>query len=130
MSNESADKYYITRAFELAALGRGQVEPNPEVGAVLVKDGKIVGEGFHEIFGGPHAEINAISNAGEAAQGATLYVTLEPCNHFGKTPPCTDAIIRAGIVEVIYAATDSNTVAGGGAERLATAGVSVRLLNR
>src|SRR5436190_19622441 len=84
---------WMLRALELAERGRGFVEPNPLVGAVLVKNGCLIGEGWHKRFGEAHAEINALRQAGEAAQGATLYVTLEPCCHFGKTPPCTDAII-------------------------------------
>ena len=116
----------MARAFELAKLGHGRVEPNPTVGAVVVKDGQVVGEGYHEQFGGPHAEVNAIKVAGELARGATIYVTLEPCNHFGKTPPCTDAIVHAGIVEVVYAEEDKNPVAGGGAVKLRENKISVR----
>lgn len=126
MSNSPQDKQYMNRALELAAKGRGRVEPNPTVGAVLVRDGIVVGEGYHEYFGGPHAEVNAISSAGEQARGATLYVTLEPCNHFGKTPPCTDAIIAAGIAEVIYGEADQNPLASGGAERLKASGIITR----
>lgn len=117
----------MERALELAARGMGQVEPNPTVGAVLVREGKIVGEGYHEYFGGPHAEVNAINSAGELARGATLYVTLEPCNHFGKTPPCTDAIIDAGIKEVVYGEVDRNPLASGGAAKLEAAGVKTRV---
>jgi len=97
----------MTRALALAARGRGRVEPNPMVGAVVVRDGEIVGEGWHQVFGGPHAEPNAIADAGaEACRGADLYVTLEPCTHHGKTPPCTDAILAAGIARVFVAAID------------------------
>lgn len=87
----------MERALELALRGQGSVEPNPMVGAVVVHDGQAVGEGFHTRFGGPHAEIESLRAAGEKARGATLYVTLEPCCHHGKTPPCTEAIIAAGI---------------------------------
>ena len=86
--------------------GLGSVEPNPMVGAVVVRDNHLVGVGHHERFGGPHAEINALEQAGEGARGATLYVTLEPCCHFGKTPPCTDAILAAGIARVVVAMGD------------------------
>src|SRR5262249_51037498 len=91
---------HMRRALELAERGRGHVERNPLVGAVLVRDGVVVGEGFHERFGGPHAEVNALAQAGEKAHGATLYVTLEPCCHHGKTPPCTDAVLRTGVTRV------------------------------
>src|SRR5271156_3877977 len=94
------DEIWMRRALELAERGRGHVEPNPLVGAVLVRDGKLLGEGWHRKFGGPHAEVEAIRAAGDC-RGATLYVTLEPCCHHGKTPPCTDAILRAGIGRVI-----------------------------
>src|SRR5258708_40290768 len=90
-----SDLTHLTRALELAARGRGWVEPNPLVGAVVVRDGVVVGEGWHEKFGQAHAEVNALNQAGELARGSTLYVTLEPCCHFGKTPPCTEAVIRA-----------------------------------
>jgi diaminohydroxyphosphoribosylaminopyrimidine deaminase/5-amino-6-(5-phosphoribosylamino)uracil reductase len=91
------DSRHMQRALALALRGQGSVEPNPMVGAVVVKDGQAVGEGFHARFGGPHAEVEALRAAGEKARGATLYVTLEPCCHHGKTPPCTEAIIAAGI---------------------------------
>ncbi|MEW5917349.1 MAG: bifunctional diaminohydroxyphosphoribosylaminopyrimidine deaminase/5-amino-6-(5-phosphoribosylamino)uracil reductase RibD, partial [Gemmatimonadota bacterium] len=105
----------------------GHVAPNPMVGAVVVRDGEIVGEGYHEVWGGPHAEVNALSAAGEKARGATLYVTLEPCAHTGKTPPCTDAILAAGIRRVVAAAADPNPTARGGAKKLRKAGVEVTL---
>ena len=111
------------RALELAARGWGRVHPNPLVGAVLVRDGAVVGEGFHEEYGGPHAEVVAIREAGERARGATLYVTLEPCNHHGKTPPCSEAVAEAGIARVVYAVADPNPRAGGGSARLAALGV-------
>jgi diaminohydroxyphosphoribosylaminopyrimidine deaminase/5-amino-6-(5-phosphoribosylamino)uracil reductase len=122
---ESAD-VWMRRALELAERGRGFVEPNPLVGAVVVRDGQLVGEGWHQRFGEAHAEIHALAAAGEAARDATLYVTLEPCCHYGKTPPCTDAILRAGIRRVVAAMPDPfPAVAGKGAELLRQAGVTV-----
>ena len=115
----------MRRALELAQLGWGRVQPNPLVGAVVIRDGVIVGAGHHQQYGGAHAEVEALRAAGAAARGATLYVTLEPCAHHGKTPPCVDAIINAGIATVVYAAVDPNTSARGGAERLRAAGVAV-----
>src|SRR6476659_6167665 len=97
------DEIWMRRALDLAGRGRGHVEPNPLVGAVLVRDGVVVGEGFHERFGAAHAEVNALATAGDAARGATAYVTLEPCCHFGKTPPCTDALLRARVGRVVAA---------------------------
>ncbi len=111
-------------ALASAEKGRGAVEPNPLVGAAVVRDGRIVGIGHHERFGGPHAEINALVAAGDAARGATLYVTLEPCCHFGKTPPCTDAIIAAGIGRVVAAIRDPfPQVDGGGLSLLTAVGI-------
>src|SRR5437764_13856206 len=101
-----ADESWMRRALELAERGRGSVEPNPLVGAVVVRDGRVVGEGWHQKYGEAHAEVNALAAAGDAARGATLYVTLEPCCHHGKTPPCTDAIRAAGIVRVVAALRD------------------------
>jgi diaminohydroxyphosphoribosylaminopyrimidine deaminase / 5-amino-6-(5-phosphoribosylamino)uracil reductase len=122
------DTHWMLRALDLAERGRGYVEPNPLVGAVVVRDGKIVGEGCHERFGGPHAEIHALRTAGETARGATLYVTLEPCCHQGKTPPCTDALIQAGITRVVAAMADPfPQVAGCGAAQLRAAGIAVEL---
>src|SRR5262245_19515312 len=122
------DAHCMQRALELAERGRGHVEPNPLVGAVLVRDGKVVGEGWHQKFGGPHAETHAIEAAGEAARGGTLYVTLEPCCHHGKTPPCTDALVEAGIARVIGAMADPfPQVAGRGAAQLRAAGIAVEL---
>jgi diaminohydroxyphosphoribosylaminopyrimidine deaminase / 5-amino-6-(5-phosphoribosylamino)uracil reductase len=115
----------MRRALALAHLGWGRVHPNPQVGAVVVNGGRVVGEGYHAEYGGAHAEVAALRAAGDAARGATLYVTLEPCAHHGRTPPCTDAIRAAGIAEVVYAADDPNTRAGGGAARLREAGVRV-----
>jgi diaminohydroxyphosphoribosylaminopyrimidine deaminase/5-amino-6-(5-phosphoribosylamino)uracil reductase len=118
----------MTQALALAERGRGHVEPNPLVGAVLVRDGRLVGEGWHQRYGQAHAEVNALAAAGEAARGATLYVTLEPCCHFGKTPPCTDAVIRAGVARVVAAMSDPfPQVAGQGAEQLRRAGISVEV---
>ena len=112
-------------ALELAERGWGRVHPNPLVGAVVVRDGATVGEGYHREYGGAHAEIEALADAGNAARGATLYVTLEPCSHHGKTPPCTDAIIRAGIATVIFGANDPHPEARGGADILRRAGINV-----
>lgn len=117
---------YMQRAIDLAEKARGFTYPNPLVGAVLVKNGKIVGEGYHKKAGTPHAEINAISDALGNAMGATLYVTLEPCSHYGKTPPCAKAIIRAGIKEVFVAMEDSNPLVNGkGIAMLKEAGIIV-----
>src|SRR4051794_38500496 len=108
----------MRRALELAQRGRGSVEPNPMVGAVLLDaQGEKVGEGWHEKFGGPHAEVNAFAQAGEHARGGTLYVTLEPCCHFGKTPPCSKAVIAAGIRRVVVAMRDPFTKVDGGGIR-------------
>jgi diaminohydroxyphosphoribosylaminopyrimidine deaminase/5-amino-6-(5-phosphoribosylamino)uracil reductase len=116
----------MRRALELAERGRGAVEPNPLVGAVIVRDGRIVGEGWHERFGQAHAEVNALHSAAEASRGAALYCTLEPCCHQGKTPPCTDAILRAGIARVIAAMLDPfPQVAGQGLAQLRAAGLEV-----
>lgn len=118
----------MRRAIELAERGRGHVEPNPLVGALVVRDGHNVGEGWHAKFGQAHAEVNALAAAGDAARGATMYVTLEPCCHHGKTPPCTDAILRAGVARVVAAMPDPfPQVAGQGAARLRSAGVIVEL---
>ena len=113
-------------ALEEAKKGIGRVSPNPAVGAIIVKDGKIVGRGYHKKAGTPHAEVNAIRDAGQLAKDATLYVTLEPCNHTGRTPPCTEAIIRAGITGVVIGMLDPNPhVIGGGANFLTTQGVAI-----
>ncbi|MFW6284725.1 MAG: bifunctional diaminohydroxyphosphoribosylaminopyrimidine deaminase/5-amino-6-(5-phosphoribosylamino)uracil reductase RibD [Desulfosalsimonas sp.] len=113
-------------ALELAEKGAGCTSPNPMVGAVIVHDGQIIGRGWHEKAGGPHAEVNAIADAGNRARGATMYVTLEPCNHQGRTPPCTKAILEAGISRVVCAMADPNPeVAGGGARFLADRGIDV-----
>src|SRR5437588_13023764 len=111
-----SDYLWMQRALELAARGRGYAEPNPLVGAVLVSDGQLVGEGWHQRYGEAHAEVHALGGAGAAAHGATLHVTLEPCCHHGKTPPCTDAILRAGVARVVAAMPDPfPQVAGQGA---------------
>jgi diaminohydroxyphosphoribosylaminopyrimidine deaminase / 5-amino-6-(5-phosphoribosylamino)uracil reductase len=123
---DGIDIGYMHAALRLAEKGWGNVHPNPVVGAVVVVDRQVVGEGYHRFFGGPHAEIEALNAAGAAARGATLYVTLEPCSHFGKTPPCTDAVIKAGIARVVYGAADPNPAAGGGAEVLRQAGIEVK----
>jgi diaminohydroxyphosphoribosylaminopyrimidine deaminase/5-amino-6-(5-phosphoribosylamino)uracil reductase len=113
-------------ALRLAARGRGRTSPNPPVGAVVVKGGRVVGQGWHRAAGLPHAEVNALQAAGRAAKGATLYVTLEPCNHHGRTPACTGAVLEAGINRVVYGQNDPNPrVAGGGAATLAAAGIEV-----
>ena len=113
-------------ALTLAVKGRGYTSPNPMVGAVVVKDGRVVGSGYHRRVGGPHAEVNALTAAGDAAKGATLYVTLEPCNHTGRTPPCTRSITRAGIKRVVTAMQDPNIdVAGGGNDFLKQQGIEV-----
>ncbi len=116
----------MRRAIQLAERGRGHVEPNPLVGAVIVRDGQLVGEGWHQKYGQAHAEINALAQAGAAARGATLYVTLEPCCHHGKTPPCTDAVIQAGLGRVVAALEDPfPQVAGQGAALLRAAGIPI-----
>ena len=123
-----SDEGYIERAVALAERGRGMVSPNPLVGAVVVSaDGRVVGEGWHEGSGRPHAEVVALREAGEAAIGSTLYTSLEPCNHFGRTPPCTRAIVEAGIARVVAAMRDPNPVVdGGGFDELRSSGVAVR----
>ena len=119
----------LERALELAERGRGTTHPNPVVGAVVVRDGEVVGEGWHERYGGPHAEKVALQAAGEAARGATLYVTLEPCSHHGRTPPCVDAVLEAGIARVVAGALDPHPEHGGGLDRLREAGVEVEVVD-
>ncbi|HEX7254986.1 MAG TPA: bifunctional diaminohydroxyphosphoribosylaminopyrimidine deaminase/5-amino-6-(5-phosphoribosylamino)uracil reductase RibD [Gaiellaceae bacterium] len=116
---------HLARALELAERGRGTTQPNPVVGAVVVRDGDVVGEGWHERRGEPHAEVLALEAAGEQARGATLYLTMEPCSHHGSTPPCTEAVIAAGVSRVVAGSLDPNPKAGGGLERLREAGVAV-----
>src|SRR5205807_3625529 len=119
----------LERALELAERGRGTTHPNPVVGAVVVRDGEVVGEGWHERKGGPHAEVVALTAAGERARGATLYVTMEPCGHHGTTPPCTEAVLRAGVARVVAGSLDPNPEAAGGLELLRAAGVEVEHLD-
>ena len=120
------DQDYMKRAIELAKKGEGWTNPNPMVGAVIVKDGRIIGEGYHARCGELHAERNAIASLTESAEGATLYVTLEPCCHYGKTPPCTEAILEQKIKKVVIGSRDPNPkVAGKGAKILRDAGVAV-----
>jgi len=116
---------YLARALELAERGRGTTHPNPIVGAVVVREGEVVGEGWHERKGEPHAEVVALEAAGERARGSTLYVTMEPCTHHGSTPPCTEAVLAAGVAHVVAASLDPNPEAGGGLEELRRAGVEV-----
>ncbi|WP_199564678.1 bifunctional diaminohydroxyphosphoribosylaminopyrimidine deaminase/5-amino-6-(5-phosphoribosylamino)uracil reductase RibD [Parvularcula marina] len=120
------DTAHILRAVALAERAAGRTSPNPMVGCVIVKDGEVIGEGWHQGPGTPHAEPAALAEAGDAARGATAYVTLEPCNHYGNTPPCSEALIAAGVAEVVYAAADPNPLAAGGADRLRAAGIRVR----
>jgi diaminohydroxyphosphoribosylaminopyrimidine deaminase/5-amino-6-(5-phosphoribosylamino)uracil reductase len=120
------DEYFMKMALYLAKKGRGYTSPNPMVGAVIVKDGEVKGRGYHRSIGEAHAEVNAIDAAGSGARGATLYVNLEPCNHTGRTPPCTRKILEAGIKRVVFAMEDPNTVAGGGAALLKKHGVEVQ----
>jgi diaminohydroxyphosphoribosylaminopyrimidine deaminase / 5-amino-6-(5-phosphoribosylamino)uracil reductase len=119
------DSEYIRRALANAEKGWGQTAPNPMVGAVVVSGGEVVADGWHRTFGGPHAEVEALRVAGARARGATMLVTLEPCTHHGKTPPCTDAIIAAGVKRVVIAARDPNPRARGGVETLRAAGIQV-----
>jgi diaminohydroxyphosphoribosylaminopyrimidine deaminase/5-amino-6-(5-phosphoribosylamino)uracil reductase len=119
------DEHFMKMALALAKRGQGYTSPNPMVGAVIVKDSKVKGRGYHQSFGEAHAEVNAIEDAGSLAKGATLYVNLEPCNHTGKTPPCSLKILEAGIKRVVIAMEDPNTIAGGGAVFLEEHGVEV-----
>ena len=120
------DQYYMAKALRLAKKGLWTTDPNPRVGCVIVHDGKIVGEGWHQEAGEPHAEINALSQAKDKAKGSTCYVTLEPCCHHGRTPPCTDALIKAGVARVVVAMTDPNPlVSSKGIEQLLKAGIIV-----
>ncbi|XOD70301.1 MAG: bifunctional diaminohydroxyphosphoribosylaminopyrimidine deaminase/5-amino-6-(5-phosphoribosylamino)uracil reductase RibD [Sodalis sp. (in: enterobacteria)] len=121
------DEFFLARAFELARRGRFTTDPNPNVGCVIVRDGCILGEGYHQRAGDPHAEVHALRMAGHASRGATVYVTLEPCSHHGLTPPCVDALIEAGVVRVVAAMADPNPqVAGSGFKRLQQSGIEVR----
>lgn len=120
------DEYYMTKAIALAKKGRGKVNPNPMVGAVIVKNGQIIGEGYHKAYGLGHAEVNAFSTCKESAEGATLYVTLEPCSHYGKTPPCVERVIKEKVSRVVVGSLDPNPlVAGSGISKLKAAGIAV-----
>ncbi len=120
----AADHAHMARALQLAARGLFTTSPNPRVGAVIVQGGTVVGEGWHERAGTPHAEVHALQQAGEAARGATVYVTLEPCSHHGRTPPCAEALVKAGVARVVAAMRDPNPlVAGGGIDMLTLAGI-------
>ena len=119
------DEHFMRMALDLARKGQGYTSPNPMVGAVVVKDGEVIGSGYHHAVGLAHAEVNAIEDAGAQAKGATLYVNLEPCNHTGRTPPCTRKILDAGLKRVVAAMEDPNTKAGGGAELLRKHGIEV-----
>ncbi|MGK2953716.1 MAG: bifunctional diaminohydroxyphosphoribosylaminopyrimidine deaminase/5-amino-6-(5-phosphoribosylamino)uracil reductase RibD [Thiobacillus sp.] len=124
----AADHAHMARALQLAARGLYTTSPNPRVGCVIVKDDRIVGEGWHERAGTPHAEIHALKAAGDAARGATVYVTLEPCSHHGRTPPCAEALVNAGVARVVAAMTDPNPlVAGGGIAMLTLAGIQAEI---
>lgn len=123
---KSIDKFFMNMALELAERGRGFTSPNPMVGAVVVQNSDVIGTGYHKCAGGPHAEVNALNDAGELAKGATIYVTLEPCNHTGRTPPCTQKIMDSGIARVVVAMKDPNPdVTGGGIEFLREKGIQV-----
>ncbi len=127
MMTTDSDHAYMSRALQLAERGLFTTDPNPRVGCVLVRDGVIVGEGWHERAGEPHAEVLALHAAGDRVRGATAYVTLEPCCHQGRTPPCADALIAAGVAEVVVAMQDPNSlVAGGGLAKLQAAGIQTR----
>ncbi|HSO06534.1 MAG TPA: bifunctional diaminohydroxyphosphoribosylaminopyrimidine deaminase/5-amino-6-(5-phosphoribosylamino)uracil reductase RibD, partial [Pelomicrobium sp.] len=124
----AADHVHMARALQLAARGLCTTNPNPRVGCVIVKDGHVVGEGWHQRAGTPHAEIHALQAAGESARGATVYVTLEPCSHHGRTPPCAEALVQAGVGRVIAAMGDPNPlVGGGGIAMLTLAGIEARV---
>lgn len=121
------DHRFMARAIEIAALGLFTTTPNPRVGAVIVREGEVVGEGWHRRAGEPHAEVIALGQAGDRARGATVYLTLEPCSHFGRTPPCAEALVQAGVRRVVAAMEDPNPrVNGRGLERLRAAGIEVR----
>jgi diaminohydroxyphosphoribosylaminopyrimidine deaminase/5-amino-6-(5-phosphoribosylamino)uracil reductase len=126
MSAQAEDLRHMARALELAARGLYSTDPNPRVGCVIAGGGRVLGEGWHERAGGPHAEAMALASLGGVARGAAAYVTLEPCCHTGRTPPCADALVAAGVMRVVYAVRDPNPrVNGGGAARLAAAGIEV-----
>jgi diaminohydroxyphosphoribosylaminopyrimidine deaminase/5-amino-6-(5-phosphoribosylamino)uracil reductase len=122
---DEPERALLERAVELGRRGWGRVHPNPLVGCVLTRDGEVIAEGWHEEYGGPHAEVNALGRVAGHAHGATAFVSLEPCRHHGKTPPCTDALIQAGVRRVVYGAADPGSDSGGGAEALRAAGIEV-----
>jgi len=122
------DESYIRLAVEIAKKGMGNVSPNPLVGCVIIKNDRIIGAGYHERYGGPHAEINAINSAAENVEGSTLYINLEPCSHYGKTPPCTDRLIECKIKRVVIGTMDMNPlVSGDGIKKLKAAGIEVKV---
>ncbi len=122
------DERYMAEALDLARLALGRTSPNPMVGCTIVKDGRVVGRGYHLKAGTPHAEVHALAQAGEDARGATLYITLEPCSHHGRTPPCADAVVRSGVARVVAAMSDPNPkVAGRGLSRIRQAGIEVEV---
>ena len=125
MSLSESDREWLLEAASLAGRGWGRVQPNPMVGCILTRDGERVGEGWHAEYGGPHAEVNAIRSAGDAARGSTAYVSLEPCNHHGQTPPCSEALLNAGVTRVVFGVADPGEETGGGGALLAQAGVEV-----
>ena len=128
MSPKATDKTYMQRALDLAQLGRGRVSPNPMVGCVIVKDGVIIGEGYHQNYGGPHAEVHAVRSVGDSEKlvGSTVYVTLEPCSHYGKTPPCADLLIEMKVGRVVIGSNDPyEEVNGRGVRKLESAGIEV-----
>ena len=128
MDKNIDDIYYMNKALELARLGEGRTSPNPLVGAVIVKEGRIIGEGYHGYYGGNHAEVEAINNAIESVEGATIYVNLEPCSHYGKTPPCATRLVKEGVGRVVVAMCDPNPkVAGKGIEILRESGIEVEV---
>jgi len=128
MNREPSDDTFMREALRLAGKGRGWTSPNPMVGAVVVQQGVIVGRGYHERVGGPHAEVNALREAGAGAAGGVLYVTLEPCNHHGRTPPCTQVVVTSGVSRVVIGMADPNPhVQGGGADYLRSRGIIVEM---
>lgn len=128
VKSNNLNEYYMKIALKLAKCGGENVSPNPLVGAVIVKNGKIIGQGYHKFYGGPHAEVYALKEAGDNAKGAAIYVTLEPCSHYGKTPPCAEALVKAGIKKAVIAVSDPNPmVSGKGIEILKKNGIEVEL---
>jgi len=124
--SKDRDEYYMNLALTLAEKGRGTVSPNPMVGAVIVKNDRVIGKGYHEKYGHPHAEVNAFDSATEDVEGATIYITLEPCSHYGKTPPCADLIVRKKVKRVVVGALDPNPlVSGRGIKKIKAAGIEV-----